>query len=123
MTIATPRPASLRSGNGARTREARLRSTRNDPHPTHPCRRLRLRRPDIEYLELDCLGTLIATDLARAPEIAGLLRSCGCGGALELAPKVQNATIIEGYAARFRDYTGRRLDGLSGGYYPANLSD
>lgn len=82
------------------------------PEGSEFARRLRLRRPDIEYLGLDRLGTLVRTDLARDPEIAGLLRSCGCGGALDLGAKIVDGSIAEGYADRFRSYTGRRLGGL-----------
>ncbi len=86
------------------------------PEGSEFSRRLRLRRPDIEYLELDHLGTLIATDLARDPEIAGLLRECGCGGALDFAPNIQVTAILEGYAARFRGHMGLALSDISSRY-------
>jgi len=86
------------------------------PEGSEFARRLRLCRPDIEYLELDRLGTLVRTDLARDPQIADLLRDCGCGGALELAAHTRAGTIAEGYAARFRRYTDRILGGLPARY-------
>ena len=79
------------------------------PEGSEFARRLRLRRPDIEYLGLDRLWTLVATDLARDPEIAALLRECGCGGAVDLARKLPAATNGEGFAAHFRKFAGPPL--------------
>ena len=83
------------------------------PEGSEFSRRLRLCRPDIEYLRFDRLGTFVVTDLARDPEIAGLLRSCGCGGALDFAAHVDASLIVEGYAARFRAHMGPALQRLS----------
>ena len=99
-------------GDAVLVRTFLLVTMQGTPEGSEFSRRLRLRRPDIEYLELDRLGTLVATDLARDPEIAGLLRDCGCGGALDLAPKIQASTFFEGYAARLRDYTRAAMGGL-----------
>ena len=92
------------------------------PEGSEFSRRLRLRRPDIEYLELDRLGTLVRTDLARDSEIAGLTRDCGCGGALDFAAGVEAGVIAEGYAARFRAHMGLALNCLAV-RYQTNMTD
>lgn len=99
------------AGDAVLVRTFLLVTMRGTPEGSEFARRLRLGRPDIEHLELDRLGTLVATDQARDPEIAGLLRDCGCGDALDLAPRVEAARILDGYADRFRRYTSTALPG------------
>ena len=74
------------------------------PEGSEFARRLRLCRPDIEYLGLDRLGNLVTTDLTLDADIADLLRDCGCGGVIELAQRVLNCTTVDGFADFVKRY-------------------
>jgi len=69
-------------------------------------RRLRLRRPDIEYLGLDDLRVLAATDLLRDPETAKIFQECGLGDLLRFASEDYRGEIRSGYSKRFKAYLG-----------------
>ena len=83
------------------------------PEGSKFARRLRLRRPDIEYLGLDRLGNLVTTDLTLDADTADLLRDCGCGGVIDLAQRVLGCSSVDGYAEFVKSYAVRTLRGGS----------
>jgi hypothetical protein len=68
--------------------------------------KLRFRRADIEANRLDSFETFVYSDLARDPEIHGLLTECGFGHLLDLGPKGSERVVHEGYAESLRKYLG-----------------
>jgi len=83
-----------------------LPTMRGTPESQELYRRLKLRRPDIEHLGLDDIGTLAATDMLRDPEIAKIFDECGFGDFLKFITENYRGEILGGYSKRFKTYLG-----------------
>ena len=71
--------------------------------------KLRLHRPDREYLELDKLNTFLLSDIHRDTELAVVLEQCGCGHLLKMIRHDVVPEMIAGKADEVRQYLGKRL--------------
>ena len=73
--------------------------------------RLRLRRPDREYLGLDEIGTFLASDIQEDEELVAILSDCGCGHLFKMLKEPSVGDSVRGYASDLRRYlklpTGR----------------
>jgi hypothetical protein len=83
-----------------------LLTMQGTPESQELYRRLRLRRPDIEYLGPDDIQTLATTDLVRDPEIARIFEECGCRDLLRFVTEDSWGDIRSGYANRFKAFLG-----------------
>lgn len=83
-----------------------LPTMRGTPESQELYRRLKLRRPDIEHLGLDDIGTLAATDLLRDPDIAKIFDECGFGDFSKSITAGYQGEIFDGYSKRFKAYLG-----------------
>jgi hypothetical protein len=69
-------------------------------------KRLRLRREDVEYNQLDDVENLLFSDLVRDPELAAVFGECGLAHLLAERPVEIDVILREGYAASLRKYLG-----------------
>jgi hypothetical protein len=63
-----------------------------------------LRRPDIEYLDLDNLYCFLLTDLPDDPELVRKFEECGCGHLLRMGRPELRDQARRGNAQRMREY-------------------
>jgi hypothetical protein len=69
-------------------------------------RKLRLRRPDIEFHQLDRLETFLTTDLREDATLVALLTECGCGHLITLSREIFAELRGQGFAQDLRRYLG-----------------
>jgi hypothetical protein len=66
--------------------------------------KLRLHRPDIEYLSLDRLETFLSPDILRDEELVALLEESGCGSLLNLARSHFPYEVLKERAREIRQF-------------------
>lgn len=68
--------------------------------------RLKLRRDDVEHLELDRLETFLNTDMQLDGYLVRVFEQCGCGHLLRLRDPSDLAQVVRGQAERMKHYLG-----------------
>lgn len=71
--------------------------------------RLRLKRRDIEQLDLDKLQTYVMTDLQQDAGLVEILDGCGCGHLLRMSRPETRSQWVPGFARDVRKYLGMTL--------------
>jgi len=84
--------------------------------------RLKLRRPDIEYLQLDDVRTFFETDLYRDPEIVAVLEECGLDHLLLLRAEFNEKCKV-GFAAMFKKFIGESKFSAASSFRRVDLED